>query len=277
MTPLSVERATLRAWPARETDERGGWFHLAAGGVTGRVNACWPLTWHGGDIDAAIDGVEAWYGARGLAPRFKLTDGAFAPGDLPVTLARRGYASTMHTLIMTRSLSRSPDAALRRAGAQVSTGDGGASGTLDPGSHASRAPGERGEVALSSEMPPAFDQALRESTPDGDELEERRAIALRAPAPAAFAVRGDAGGPLAVGMSAVAGDLAGIFLMRTVPNARRHGHAIHVLRALLAWAGAHGAANAFLQVDAGNAPAVTLYEREGFGTLTSYCFWRKTV
>lgn len=246
LTPLDIEHATLRAWPAREMEERGGWFHLAAAGVTGRVNACWPLTWRGRDIDAAIDGVEAWYRARGLAPRFKLTDGAFAPGDLPVTLARRGYASTMHTLIMTRSLTRPGVAAVA---------DG---------------------VTLSDQMPPTFDQALRESTPDADELEERRAIALRAPAPAAFAVRANESGPLAVGMSAVAGDLAGIFLMRTVPNARRHGHAIHVLRALLAWASAHGAADAFLQVDADNAPAVTLYKREGFETLTSYCFWRKT-
>ena len=245
LTPLGIEHATLRAWPARETEERDGWFHLAAAGVTGRVNACWPLSWRGGDIDTAIDGVEAWYAARGLAPRFKLTDGAFAPADLPITLARRGYASTMHTLIMTLSLARPGVAKL-----------------LDG-------------VILSDHMPPAFDQALRQSTPDVDELEERRAIALRAPAPAAFAVRGDENGPLAVGMSAVAGELAGIFLMRTAPIARQQGHAQQILRALLAWASGHGAVNAFLQVDADNEPAVALYEREGFETLTSYCFWRR--
>jgi ribosomal protein S18 acetylase RimI-like enzyme len=130
-------------------------------------------------------------------------------------------------------------------------------------------------VGLSDHMPPAFDQALRESTPHADELEERRAIANHAPSPRTFAVHTDESGPLAVGMSAAAGDLAGIFLMRTVPSARRQGHARQVLRALLAWARANGAANAFLQVDGDNAPAVALYEGEGFAALTSYCFWRR--
>ncbi len=124
-------------------------------------------------------------------------------------------------------------------------------------------------------MTPLFEQALRDSTPNADELDERRAIALRAPKPTAFAVRADAGAPLAIGMSAIAGDLAGIFLMRTVPAARRQGHARHILRALLDWAAAQGAASAFLQVEADNAPAVKLYESEGFTTLTSYRFWRK--
>lgn len=242
MTPLDVERATIAAWPAGETEQHSGWFFLAASGVTGRVNAVWPLTWQGGDVDAAIDDAERWYAARGMPPRFKLTGDAYAPADLPERLAQRRYAPTVHTLVMTRTLSR---VALT------------------------------GSVDLSPRMTPLFEQALRDSTPNADELDERRAIALRAPKPTAFAVRADAGAPLAIGMSAIAGSLAGIFLMRTVPAARRQGHARHILRALLAWAAAQGAANAFLQVEADNAPAVKLYESEGFSALTSYRFWRK--
>jgi len=241
---LAVERATMAAWPAGETEEHDGWFHLAASGVTGRVNAVWPLEWRGRDLESAIDRAEQWYAERRLAPRFKLTDGAFAPLDLPQRLARRNYAPTMPTLIMIRTLA----------------------GALKPKVH---------QVELFDTMPEAFDRALRESTPDPEELDERRAIALRAPTPTAFAVRAESDAPVAVGMSACAGDVAGLFLMRTVPEARRQGHARHVLHALVDWAARQGARTIFLQVDAHNTPAVALYEREGFETLTAYRFWRK--
>lgn len=242
MNPLDIERATIVAWPAAETERQNGWFFLAGSGVTGRVNAVWPLAWRGGDVEASIDSAERWYAARNMPPRFKLTDAAYEPRDLPQRLAARGYASTKPTLIMTRTLNS------------------------DPLQH--------DDVSVFERMPPAFDRALIESTPDAAELDERRAIALRAPAPTAFAVRAVAGAPLAIGMSAVADDLAGVFLMRTVPKARRQGHARHILRALLNWAFERRAMSAFLQVDADNIPAVTLYEGEGFTKLTAYRFWR---
>ncbi len=191
----------------------------------------------------AINSAEAWYAARGLPPRFKLTDRAFAPGDLPDRLARRGYECVMPTLIMTRNLALRPP-------------------VFD-------------NVAISPQLPALFDQALRDSSINTDDLEERRSIARRLPTPAAFAVRAPAGQAAAVGASAVAGKLAGIFLMRTLPDERRRGHALHILRALLDWAAEQGADFAFLQVDAGNAPAIALYEREGFNALTTYRFWRK--
>jgi ribosomal protein S18 acetylase RimI-like enzyme len=242
---LEIERATILAWPAAETEEQDGWFLLAGSGVTGRVNAVWPLEWRGLDVGAAIENAERWYAARNMPPRFKLTDAAYEPGDLPLRLAALGYAPTKPTLVMMRPLTN-------RASTHAYEG-----------------------VSLAPQLPPAFDRALVESTPDAAELAERRAIALRAPAPAVFAVRPTGGAALAIGMSAIAGELAGVFLMRTVPAARRQGHARHILRALLEWAGDHHATSAFLQVDADNTPAVSLYEREGFTTLTAYRFWRK--
>ena len=243
ITPLAIEHATIAAWPARIVEVRHGWRLLAAGGVTGRVNAAWPIEWTGGDLDGAIEEVEAWYASLRLPSRFKLTLGAFAPEDLPAALARRGYAPTMHTLVMTRPLDR---------------GDG-----MDSG------------VFLFETMPEMFDRALADSTPDPDELEERRAIVRRAPKPAAFAVIESNDRPAAVGMTALAGELAGLFVMRTIPEARRQGLARRILRALLDRARQLGAAHAFLQVEAHNRPAVSLYEAEGFTALTSYRFWRK--
>jgi GNAT superfamily N-acetyltransferase len=244
VSPRDIDLATIRTWPAAVTEERHGWFYLASGGVTGRVNAAWPIDWTGGDLEAAIDEVETWYEAQRLPARFKLTDGAFAPEALPERLAARGYQSVMPTLVMTRSLASTP--------------------------------GPRQGVDLAPAMTAMFDRALQESTTSPDDLEERRSIARRVPSPAAFATRKADQRVVAVGVSALAGDLAGMFLMRTVGDQRRRGHAVHVLRSLLHWAAAHGAAHAFLQVEANNAPAIALYEREGFTTLTTYRFWRKT-
>lgn len=242
MTPLAIEHATIFTWPAGVTEERNGWFYLASGGVTGRVNAVWPLSWTGDTLDAAIDDVEAWYAARGLLPRFKLTDGAYAPDELPEALTRRGYESVMPTLIMTAPIA--PSAATSN-------------------------------VLLTEHLPPAFDAVLRETAKDESEYNERLSIALRAPQPATFGMIERSGRTAAIGMSAATGAYAGIFLMRTTPDARRQGLARRILNALLAQAHGWGARTAFLQVDADNNPAIALYESEGFTRLSAYRFWRK--
>ncbi|MGD9981563.1 MAG: GNAT family N-acetyltransferase [Hyphomonadaceae bacterium] len=242
MSPRDIDLATIKTWPAARTEERNGWFYLAAGGVTGRVNAAWPLDWAGDDVEAAIDDAEAWYAALNLPPRFKLTDEAFAPPDLPQRLGRRGYEPVMPTLVMTAPV-RGADAAE--------------------------------DVALHEAMPTAFDAVIRETSKDDAEYDERLSIALRAPQPAAFALIERERRAVAIGMCAGAGELAGVFLMRTAPEARRQGLARRIFRALMGRCAEWGATTAFLQVDAENAPAIALYEREGFATLTTYRFWRK--
>ncbi|MBL8537770.1 MAG: GNAT family N-acetyltransferase [Hyphomonadaceae bacterium] len=243
MTPRDIERATITAWPAAITERHNGWFYLASGGVTGRVNAVWPLEWTGGAaLDAAIAHAEGWYAARGLPPRFKLTDNACAPAELGEALGQRGYAPVAATYVMTRPLPPLP---------------------AEPA------------VALSATMPSAFDDVLRRTAKDAAEYDERRAIALRAPPPACFGCVERNGAVLAIGMTAGTAELAGLFLMRTAPEARRQGMARRIVRALLADAAARGARHAFLQVEADNAPAIALYESEGFSVLTTYRFWRK--
>ena len=90
--PAILEPLADDAWPARERERLGGWRLNASSGHSMRINACWPLAAPDRDSEAAIDAVEAWYAARGLPPRFKLTDGVFAPTDLTDRLAARGYS-----------------------------------------------------------------------------------------------------------------------------------------------------------------------------------------
>lgn len=243
MSLLAVEHATLATWRAEEVAVSDGWTHCASNGVSGRVNAVWPLGFTGADTDAAIRRAEAWYGARGLPCVFKITDGLCAPDDLAHRLAARGYAPGRATAIMRRTL---PSNASNDAGA-----------------------------TLSATMPEAMDEALLAAAPDPADAAERRAIALRAPQPAAFALLPGASGSDAIGMSAIAGAYAGIYLMRTRAEARRQGCARRVLGALLAWAHAHGAKAAFLQVETDNHAACALYLQEGFSTLAHYHYWKR--
>jgi ribosomal protein S18 acetylase RimI-like enzyme len=208
------------------------------------VNAVFPLDWRGGSLDAAIDDVEAWYAAHGLSPRFKMTDGAIAPPDLRATLIARGYTEAYPTLVMTM-----PARAVEPSGA----------------------------VEFSDAMPAAFDAALQIMSRDASEYDERVNIARRAPQPASFAITQRGGEVASIGMTVVSEGLAGIFLMRTMPNARRQGLARIVLGALTNRAVALGAHTMFLQVDADNAPAIALYQSAGFATLTRYYFLKKAA
>lgn len=242
MNAREIELATIRTWPAAVTEERNGWYYLASGGVTGRVNAVWPLAWTGDDLNVAIADAEAWYAARNLPTRFKLTDGAIAPAQLPRTLAQRGYAPVSPTLIMIAPIAP-----------RVMPTD----------------------VLLTSAMPQAFDAVIRETSATDSEYDERHSIAVRAPKPAVFATLVRDNRVAAIGMTASAGDLAGVFLMRTAQHARRQGLARQILNALLARAHDWRAHTAFLQVEANNDAAIRLYESEGFTPLATYRFWRR--
>ena len=240
--PVVLEPIADRAWPARERSALGGWRLNAADGWSMRSNACWPLSAPDRDVEAAIDAAEAWLSSRGLPPRFKLTDGATAPDDLPERLARRGYVDRKKTLVMV----------------------GPALGRPDPDVTLSAAPNDRFEAVFTASAGGNLADAR-----------ERLETLARIPAPARFAQLDVDGEPAALGASAVEGEWAGIFGMRTAPEHRRKGLARRVLGALLAEVATLGAAQAYLQVEAENAPAIALYELEGFKPAYSYRYWVK--
>jgi len=82
---------------------------------------------------------------------------------------------------------------------------------------------------------------------------------------------GDA--PAAIGLGRHSGWLVGVYLMRTAPQMRRQGLARDIVRTICAWGRYHGAAAAFLQVEADNEGAIALYASEGFAESYRYRYW----
>jgi N-acetylglutamate synthase len=239
--PRLLEPIADDAWPARERARLGGWRLNASSGRSMRINACWPLDAPGRDPEAALDAVEAWFAARGLPPRFKLTDGMVAPDDLPERLAARRYAPCKETVVML----------------------GPTGGESDP------------DIRLTAAPDATFEAVFTATAGDPEDGRERLDALGRIPAPARFARLDIDGAPAAIGASAVGGGFAGVFGMRTAPDHRRKGLARRVLRGLLAEAGALGAERAWLQVEADNASAIALYADEGFAPAYRYRYWTR--
>ena len=239
--PSVLEPLADDAWPARERERLGGWRLNASSGHSMRINACWPLATPDRDPEAAIDAVEAWYSARDLPTRFKLTDGVFAPADLAERLAARGYHAGKETLVMAGQTVGEVDSAVR----------------------------------LSHQPDATFEAVFTASAGDPEDGRERIEALSRMPSPACFARLDIDGAPAAIGVAALGGGFAGVFGMRTAPAHRRKGLARRVLRALLAEASEQGAERAWLQVEADNAPAIALYADEGFAPAYRYRYWSR--
>jgi GNAT superfamily N-acetyltransferase len=76
---------------------------------------------------------------------------------------------------------------------------------------------------------------------------------------------------VAAGQTVVEGDLAGLYDIVTATDARGQGLGTGISRWLLAAAEERGAGTAYLQVDAGNAAARSIYAKLGF--VDRYAYW----
>jgi N-acetylglutamate synthase len=238
--PSVVEPISARGWPAAESADLGGWRLFASSGWTGRINTCWQFGPPDRALADAIEAVEAWYGARGLPPRFKVVEGA-ASAELVARLTARGYRSYTPTLTMTGALAGEADPQIRVE-----------SGIADDFRRVFADPAFGGE---------------------GDAGERLEALA-RIPEPRGFALATADGAPAAVGVCTIEGEWAGVLGMRTLETYRRHGLGRRAFRALGAFALVAGARHGYLQVDADNVPAIALYESEGYRARYLYRYWR---
>jgi len=232
-----IEQATARGWPAARMDIIDGWHVFSGLGYVGRTNSCWPLSYGGGSVEASIDQVEAYYRALSLAPQFKLVTDGTDPLDLSDRLASRGYRIASQVAVMTRE---GPMAALERV------------------------------VDIEPKVTADFIQIVSETSHSGGDGQERVDILGRVPNPSAFGIVRQNGVLAAAGLCTFAGDSAGIAAMRTQADFRNQGLARSILRTVTGRAYEAGYRLFWLQVETNNAPALHLYESEGFATVYQY-------
>jgi GNAT superfamily N-acetyltransferase len=220
-----LEAVAYDFWRAPEVVELDGWRLRFAHGVTGRANSVWPNGQGTLPLDEKIDGAEEWYRARGVPVLFQLTEAA-QPAGLEEALVARGYEAGSSVSVQVASL----DEVLER--------------TL-------------GDATVMQEVDDAWIE-LWAGTRGFENHEVARAILTDGDT--AFARIDD----VAVGRGVAVGEWLGITSMATLPEARRRGHAGAIVHALAGWAERRGCRRAVVQVDAANAPALTLYAGVGF-------------
>jgi N-acetylglutamate synthase len=239
----SIERATVAAVSPQAQEEIAGWLLPFDSGTVGRAKSAVPLSHALPDANVLAQ-IEARYAARALPVMLRLPMiAAFEP--FFERLARAGYASSKPTHVQianTRDVLRVSDGAM--ASTAPRPDDGWAAVFVGEG----------------------FDAV------DGA---SRVAILGRAPG-ALFASVRENGTTVAAGMGAFSHGWSSVHGMRTAQHCRRRGLAGRVLASLAQAAQARGCERMFLQVEAQNAAALSLYRRAGFTTAWSYAYWRRT-
>jgi ribosomal protein S18 acetylase RimI-like enzyme len=230
-----LERLAFSAWPAEEVRAVEGFRLRSMRGVTRRANSVFTCG-EVADLDGAIELAETFYAERAQPALFQISPTPLGE-RLEHRLAARGYVVDAPVSIQTAGLAAVAASNLEQRAARAEVEE-----------HAGRdfcalAVG-RGRFAAHG---PIFHGLLQR-------LGRR----------AAFAVGRVDGAPVASALLVLDGDWLGLFAMATLPEARRRGAALAVLRAAAAYGLEHGAQRAYLQVERGNEAALSLYARAGF-------------
>ena len=256
---LALEEVAALGWPAPDAEWLGRWLLRAAGGWTGRANSVLPLGDPGLALDPALAEVAAWYGARGLRPRFQLPLPARAPlGD---ALAARGWTAYNPTAVLTADVEVTLAALADRA-------------DLPP-------------VLL--EPVPSAGWLGAYHYRGGTELPPFAVRVMTAAERPVFASVTDGGTVAAIARGVLDRGWLGVTAVEVAASHRRQGLATHIMRALLdwasrgsatrgsatggsatggwaagGWAAGDRAVSAYLQVAEENEAALAFYERLRF-------------
>ena len=241
-SPLALERAGLRCWPGIEVEWDRSWVRRAAGGHTHRANSaqCFDPA-DDDDVAARIAAARRWHGARGVEPCFRIN--LLTGPNLLAELDRQGWIESDHSMQLAMPL-EPPE------------------------------PDPRGDVLAVDH--PAFlaaQAALKHW--DAATLAKFRAVLAMYDVPAVgIVLRADDGRAVSSALMAVADGIVITGNVVTDAAARRQGHARRMMRTGLAWAHAHGARVAALNVASDNPAALRLYG--GLGYLRQYDYVYRT-
>lgn len=247
-----------RAWQPVESARLGDWelraaAHDAPGevpaggararvGFTRRANSVLPLGEPGIPLDDALARVTAWYAERGLPAYVQAATGAAGTQEvLCAQLEARGWVREVSAEVRIAALAPIADRV-----ADVS------------------------RVRLSRTADAAWTARYQRSAAPAPEV----AQVLAAGPSVWFATVPGEDGTAAIGRCVVDGRWAGFMAVEVDPAARRQGLATLVMAALAGRALAEGASAAWLQVEAGNAAALGLYDGMGFAPHHAYHHFR---
>jgi ribosomal protein S18 acetylase RimI-like enzyme len=237
-----LQERTARALPAIVVYRLDGWWLRHADSAAWWASAVLP---HGDAVPPALPDkirfVENFYAGYGTPARFQVSPAA-SPATLDDALARRGYR-----LESPMSLQSAPTARV-----------------ID------RVPAGGARIRIDDQPTSAWFETWHAVHGDGGDPGPEWDMLGRVEQPSAYASVVTGAGVIAVGRAVAETGWAGVFGMATRPEARGRGAARAVLTALAGWAGDHGAAHMYLQVEHGNTAARRLYEHAGFTELCRY-------
>lgn len=237
----AIERATLQAVAPEVVESLPGWLLPMDSGTVGRARSAVPLHHAPPDLDL-LEPLLARYVDRGFRPAFRLPDlpsfDAFQQA-----LKQRGFVRQQPTLTQTVDIERLLAVEADRAATLADAPD---------------------TAWMAMFLGEGLDPV------DG----ASRAHALSRAADTLFASFRENGATLACGAASFGQGWLGVHGMRTAAAQRGRGLAGRLLRAMAQEASQRGIRQGFLQVDASNAPALSLYRRLGFSTAWAYAYWR---
>jgi ribosomal protein S18 acetylase RimI-like enzyme len=238
-----LEERALNASGAFQSLVYDGWLLGYRPGPTKRLRCVNPLYRSTLPLAEKVAYCVAFYAAANLPPIFRLVPFS-QPSALDGWLERNHWKLFDRTLVLRTELAE----ALRPA-------------TPD--------------IAVDLVEPPAWEPLAAELLGiPADALPRYIERASSYPLPHAGALVRRDGEVVACGLVKLEGDHAGIFAVHTAKAWRGRGLGRAIVAALLAEAQKRGAARAYLQVTADNAPALALYDRFGFAT--AYAYWYRS-
>ena len=238
----AIERATLQAVAPEVVEAMSGWLLPMDSGTVGRARSAVPLSHALPDL-GSLASILTRYEDRGFTPAFRLPDlPTFEP--FQQALMQQGFVRLQPTLTQTAPID------------SLLTAD------ADPAAALADAPDAAWMAMFLGE---GLDPV------DG----ESRARSLSRATGTRYASLRENGHTLACGAASFGQGWLGVHGMRTAAAQRGRGLAGRLLRAMAREAAQRGITQAFLQVDASNAPALALYQRLGFSTAWAYAYWRR--
>ena len=235
----TIEALSFKALPALETRHYDGWLLRYADGYTKRANSVNPVYSSTEEVNSKIELCESFYTDKNCPTIFKLTDKVF-PSDLDTILAQRGYRKEAETYVYTLSL--------------IGQGNPASNVQID--------------TQLRKTWVHRFAQLNRISEENVDTLHQ---MLSKIQTPCGYVEQRVDGDVVGVALGVVDDDWMGVFDVVIHPDFRGRGFGRTIMEALLNWGVGQGASKGYLQVQADNTVATTLYRALGFHH--QYAYW----